>query len=438
MRSRTILLALFTAALAAGAAPDTGVFTLPECLDLGLRDSGAAETARYEQDIARSRVVQARADALPSLSLQGDYRRLDELESVDLGEGPVALGTLDNYSVSAEVRQILYGGGRVLAVLHAARLNEDYAVWARRNTESQLVRDICLGFYDILLAERNVAVHQETVEQFALFRDQVAEKQRRGASSEFELLRASVRLANARPALIEARNAQALAVTAFKRLLNLDVDEFQVAGELVCEPEQRSLAELQALALAHRALLHELEQVVQLRSANVTITKADGRPQLSASFKYSGQNSYGFVSFDDEWQWHWNAGLSLSWDAWDGGLVRGRVQQEKLELAKARIVLRDTERAVRLEVQQAYLDVKHAEQSLDAGRGTVELARKALSIAKTRHEAGLATHLEFTDAAVELSRARLAVALALRNHMAAAARLQYACGLNLDLQKKDD
>ena len=439
MKIRTIVIMLLSApAFCAVAGPDSGVYTLEECLRIGLQRSGVAEIARHDRAIARSRVVQARADALPSISLQGDYTRLDELQDVDLGDGSVELGTLDNYSLTAEIRQVLYGGGRVFAVLRAARVNEDYAEWSRRHAESKLVRDICLAFYDILLAERTVAVRKATVEQLSLLHEQVAQKQRKGAASEFELLSARVRMANERPALIEAKNARALAITAFKRLVNLEAGAFRAEGELICEREESSLAELVELALENRPLLKVLANLVELRGASVTITKADGRPELSTTFNYSGQNSYGFVSFEDEWQWHWNAGLALSWTLWDGGLVRGRVREGELELAKARVELREMERTVKLEVQQAYLEMQHAAESLDAGRGTVELAKKALAIAEVRHGAGLATHLEFTDAAVELSRARLAVAIAQQRHMAAVARLRYACGVNLNLPREND
>jgi len=429
---------LFGAVLACRADTPAGPCTLQDCIRIGLDHSGVAEIARRNQAIARTLVHQARADALPSISLIGTYTRLDELESVDLGDGPVKLGTLDNYNVRAEVRQALYSGGRVVGALHAARLNEHYADVTRQRTEAGLVRDICTGFYDILLAKEAVGVRAATVEQLERFRDQVARKHDKGAVSEFELLSARVRLANERPLLIKARNDRDLAVAAFRRLLSVDDEAFRIEGELAPVPEGRSLEELSALALQRRPALRVLQTVVQLREVDRDVTRADGRPDLSVSFNYNGQNSYGFVSFDDDWQWHWNAGLTLSWNVWDGGLTRGKVEEKELELQKSRIQLAETERDVKLEVRQAYLDMKHAEESLAASRGTVELAAKALDIARVRHEAGVATRLEFTDATVELGRARLAVAVARHNQMAAVARLHYACGLNLGPREEND
>ncbi|MBN1557128.1 MAG: TolC family protein, partial [Lentisphaerae bacterium] len=107
-------------------------YTLEACIRLGLQNSAAALNAAREERIADARVVQARSEALPAVSLQGSYTRADELEEVDFGDGmPVAVGSLDTYRASAVLSQLLYSGGRVRAALRAAKLSEQYAAWRR-------------------------------------------------------------------------------------------------------------------------------------------------------------------------------------------------------------------------------------------------------------------------------------------------------------------
>jgi len=120
--------------------------------------------------------------------------------------------------------------------------------------------------------------------------------------------------------------------------------------------------------------------------------------------------------------------LRLSWNVWDGGLTRNRTREKRIEWEKSRTDLADLGRAVRLEVRQAYLDMQHAEQAVQAGLDTVKLAGEALAIASSRYEAGLANRLEYTESHLAHNRAKLSWYRALRDHLVAVNRLDCACG----------
>ena len=95
--------------------------------------------------------------------------------------------------------------------------------------------------------------------------------------------------------------------------------------------------------------------------------------------------------------------------------------------------------AIALEIKQAHLEMQRARETIEAGLGNVEMAKKALSISRSRLDSGLATYLEFTDANQALREAQFSLSLALRDYMAAAARLRYAAGTgeSLDHQAGD-
>lgn len=410
-------------------AEEPALYTIEDCVRIGLERSGAAANARRDEEIASAKVIQARAAALPNLSLNGDYTRLDELQEVDVGEETFEAGTLDNYSASAEVRQLLYSGGKVAAALRAARLSRGYAEVARLDSESGLARDIRLGFHAVLLARAGTEVLEESVAQLESVLSQVEDKFRRGAASELDVLSARVRLGNERPLLIGARNAQALALADLRRALALENEAFDVDGELEHRPVRAGLEELQAVAVTNRPSIRALYAIVALREQDMAAARSGRLPELSARFTYFGANSYEFVSFgDDEWQWHWNAGLGVSWNLWDGGLTRGTVREKILEWEKSRTDLDELLKTVLLEVQRAHLDMQHARESVESGQGNIALAEKALAIAETRYDAGLATRLELTESALGVSRAKLVLLRALHDHMNAVARLHSACG----------
>ncbi len=428
---RVFLMILLVATVATGepGGQEPVALTLEACVRYGLAHSTATRLARLDEDIARTQVGQAGSLALPQVKLDAMYRRLDEVQEINLGDGAVPLGNLDNYEVTAGVSQLLYGGGQVGAALRAARLAREHADAARRTTEAGLVRDITVQFYGLLLADERVAVQAASVEQLRAYARQTEDRQRHGAVSEFDLLTAQVRLANEQPKLIEARNQRELARAAFATLLN-HPGPVAVTGQLEQATQDLALDDMAQLALEQRQELRGSSIRVGLGREDITSARSEGLPSLRAFFNYHGANAYQFVSFEDDWEWHWNAGLTLSWNIWDGNLTRQAVRQKRFAFEQREAEYEAARQAVLLEVRQAYLALVHARELLAASGDSVALAERALEIARTRYETGLSTYIEFTDANLALSTARLARAQALHDHAVALAQVAFACGMD--------
>lgn len=414
-------------------------FTLDECIRIGMKRSATALNARRDQDIAGATVTRTRSEIFPQVSANGGYTRLDEIQSMNIGGQSVEMGTLNNYSVDFKATQLLYSGGRLGAAIEASKLAGVYAEWALADVEAGLIRDIRTGFYDILLAKSMVTVKEESIQQIQSLVDQTEQKFKNGRVSEFDLLSARVRLANEKPELIRARNLLQLATESFKRLINVEDEKFDVQGTLEFYAATNSIDSLCLSALLNRPALREMETGVALREQDLQAARAPYYPTINSYFLYSGANSYGFISVNDNWQWRWTAGVTASWSLWDSGLTRSSVHIKQIEVDKAKTTLADTRKAIVLEIKQAYLDMQRAGETIEAGRGNVDMAGKALSISKSRLDSGLATYLEFSDANQALREAQFSLSLALRDYMAAAARLRYAAGIgeSLDHQAGD-
>ena len=432
MRRRSRLAARAVAAgcavAAARGADAPAAYTLAECLRLGLERATPVAQARRDVEIAGNRVEQVRADVLPDLQARGDYTRLDEVATFDTGAGAAPLGRLDNYAASVEVSQLLFAGGSVRSALSAAHLYRGRSELALARSRAALVRDIRTGFYDILFARERAAVAADSLRQLEEVARQADEKFRAETVSEFEQLSAGVRAANERPLVLQAERDLQLAKTAFRGLVHLDSPVFDCDGKLDFEPLEVSVPELAARALARRPEVLGQEMTVGLYEVDVRAERGRLLPEFRARAAYLGQNPEMFSARED-WAWRWEAGVSATWSLFDGGRTWRRVQQKRTELAMARADLEQLRRDVVLEVEEAALNVRFAAAAVAAAGENAGLAERSLAIARARYDAGLSTYLEFTDANLALRTARLAYWRAVRDHLAAAARLRYAAAL---------
>jgi len=410
------------------AEPVKQTYGLDACVCRALEQSGQAINARVDQAIARTQRAQARSLALPHLSASASYTRLDEVQSVTFGESTMQLGELDNYEVKGEISQLLYAGGQVGAALRAAELAEKYAECARLDIEIALARDVRVAFSRLLLARETVSVHKESVSQLVAFVATTERKHKQDTVSRFDVLSARVRLANEQPLLIEARNNLDIAVEDLCRLLDLESGQVVFEGELLPISVSASLEALLGIAMTNNPSLRCMEYRVALGREDTVSARSDALPDLTARAEYNGANSSRFVSYGDDWQWHWNAGVVLSWNIWDGDLTRQTIRRKGLEYNKLLTNYDEMGKTIALRVRQAYLEMNRAQESIEASEGNVALAEKALDIARTRYDAGAATHLEFTDTNLALTVARLEWLRSLHGLAVAVADLEYACG----------
>ena len=429
------LLAAIIMVREAGAASDVPVYTLEECVEMGLREAAAARNAERDARIAVTRIGQVRAQLLPDLKAKGGYTRLDEVPEYESDGEMEPTGREDNYAAGVEVSQLMYSGGSVGAALKAAKLYREIAQTRIRQTENELVRDIQVGFNDILLADEQVKVQEASLAQLEDLLKQAETRRRQETASEFDVLTARVKVANERPVLILARKRADLARAAFRSLIHLEPENFMLSGELAYVPEERSLEDWQEQGLEQRPELVELRHFLGMRQADIRAEQGGYLPQIRAFANYEGTNPES-GSARDEWEWGWTAGVTAEWDLFDGALRRNRIAEKRLELEKEQETLADTERQVLLEIQTHYLDLKQAEETVAASAETVALAEKSLEIARTRYENGLATYLDYTDANLALNVARVTRLLALHEHMNALARLRQASGEGREQEAK--
>lgn len=413
-------------------------YTLSDCLKKGRERAARTANARRLEVSAGASVREARAEALPHLDLKGGYTRIDEVSTFAIGEGPIQIGSEDNYVVSAGLSQVLYKGGQVQAALRAAKVYQDYARQGLRAAEAALDRDICLAFHGMQLAEAETAVENESVLQLRRMVARAESQLSQQTIPEFELLSARVRLANALPRQIAASNRLEICRENLRTLAYLDDGDYALEGKLVMRQEAKGLDQYLEAALQGRPELAQLDSQVRLRREDCRVAEAAYKPTIRAFGNYQGGNSSTYAPMQTEWDWHWTAGATVEWAFADGGRRSAVWLQKKLAFQSSEADLEEMRRMVALEVRQAFLGLKHAEEAIRVAQETEALAERGLAIAAVRHAQGVATYLEFTETNLALSTARLQMLQALYAHSAARVKVRFAAGLPVEEEMDDE
>jgi len=394
---------LATLSPVAGAPPMPNRLDVATALTLALEHNHAIRGARERLREQEGIITEVKALALPNAGVVGGYGRNASALISDRG----GLGSTQNWSVALQVRQTLYAGGGVQAALDAQRAVREAALLDLQATLDRELLEVRTRFYDAVLAREQVALQQDNV---ALAEEQLSTTRHRheaGAVSNFDVLRAEVELANARPALIRARNQERNALETLRQALGLAAPGGQVelTGELVYTPAAHDLAASLAAARERRPELRQLASLVEAREAGVRNARAGGRPEVAVVGGYEWRKNNFSERVADSLD-GWSLGVQSSWAIFDGRATAGRVQQARSQLAQVRLQAEELEFAIEVEVRRALSALQEAAELAEAAGLTVTQAEEAMRLADARYAAGSATQLDLLQVRVALTQAR--------------------------------
>jgi outer membrane protein len=417
----------------------TRPLSLAQALNIVLQQNGTILKARDDLEATYGIIVQTRAVAVPRVRLAGQYQAVAEnsIDSPNLGS--VQFGTDQSWGVEVRVVQSIYEGGRMMSALRAAKLTREQALLQYWTVVADTLLASRVAYYDVLLAAQEIVVNEASVN---LLGKELEDQQRRydaGTVPRFNVLRAEVAVANARPGLIRARNAYRIAKNNLANLLGYNLPRqiwedlpLRLTDKLDAEPYAVDLPAAIAQALEKRTELGALRKAELLQQENIVNAQAGYKPSLEVFAGYGAKSSQ--FSNDLTFERHgWLAGAQLNWDIFDGLLTRGKVIQAKALHEKSKTELDDTSRRIELEVRTAYSTFVEAREVLESQQKVQEEAEEALRLARARAEAGSATQLDVLDAETSLTQSRTTQVQALHDYAIARARLERATGKDMIL-----
>ncbi len=417
----------------------TQPLSLSDALNIALEHNPSIQKARKDLEANEGVVLQTRAIALPRLQIGGDYaaRQPSAVEQPPLPIPGFTFGNDQSWQSGVRLVQSIYEGGRMVASVRAAKLMRQAAMLNYQTSLANAVLDVELAYYAVLLAAEQITVQEASVK---LLEQELLDTRRRleaGTVPRYNVLRAEVELANARPKLIRARNLFRISKNNLANQLGLDVPQHApediplvLSDKLTPEPLEIDLPTALNEALVRRPELGALRKSGAVLKENLVSARAGYKPSLQAFGGYEAKNSI-FSTDLDRVLHGWMAGVQLSWDLFDGGSTRGRVIEANANLGRNAVEQENTRRQIELEVRTAVSVFIEAKEVLESQKKVLEAADETLRLATARSDAGTGTQLDVLGAQTALTDARTTQALALHEYAAARARLRRAVGANL-------
>lgn len=389
---------------------DKTVLTLEKAISIAKENNRDILLAKEGSNRADQQIREAKSGAYPQLSFVSQYRRTLQkpVLFVEFGgeKQKFELGFDNTFMSTFTANQLLYSGGKMSTAVKIASKVRQSMEANRKQVAKNVILDVKTQFYGVLLSREVLKINQRGLELAEAHLKNITAMFNNGVASEFDLLRAEVQVANARPKVISSGNSLELQMNLIKNVIGIPLDtEIDIQGELIPDFIDETVIEATGkTALENRDDYRNLSLIRDAYLMNVKIERGNKFPILSANYTYTFQGESNNFAFDSNYSSQ-AASLNFSLPLFDGFRTSSRVQQARITVKETDYQLIKLKEGIEIQITQSKNAMDNARKRMESTDKTVEQAERAYNISRTRFESGQGTQLEIFDAqmALELS-----------------------------------
>jgi len=397
------------ALLLAQAAP-ARVLTLAEAQHAAQENQPQLRAARGSTQASEGRVEQSRSGLLPQLAATAGYQRatVNYLfrpgSIIRPGPNESSWSSVNYFDSSLTVSQLLWDFGQTSDRWRSTKASALATADQERATGYQVVLQVRTAFFNAVAFKELLSVARETLANQRNHLLQIDGFVKAGTRPPIDLSQAQADFANAEVQVINADNAYQRSKVLLNQTMGVEGPiDYDVANDRL-PPQVDEDAPFEPLLKSALAARPEVAFATeQVKAQQLLIQSARGAylPTIAATAGVTqgtatGTNYIGWNAF---------AGVTLTWNLFQGGLTTGMVHEAEGNLGFAVAQLEAQRQQVRVDVDQALLAIRAAKAALSSSKNALVAARQRLSLAEGRYQNGSGSVIELGDAQIAAANA---------------------------------
>ncbi len=259
------------------------------------------------------------------------------------------------------------------------------------NTISQVV----LRYYEVVKQQQLIKANKETLKIYEE-REKIAQKKLEiGSGSKLDLLQARVDLNAQRSALLRQNIALENAMVFLNQLLTLEATNTFTVEDSISVNTQLELLNIKQNSIANNSEMQIAKRNMAIAGYTLKEVKSYTLPQVGINVNYNltrAQNEVGLILLNQNLGL--NAGLSASWNLFNGYKTRTQIQIAKLGMATSEIAYKGVLSKVDISLQNAWKSYQNTSEILKLEEENISIAKENVTVALERFRLGTSNTIE--------------------------------------------
>lgn len=407
--------------------------TLDDAKSEGMKDSPELTRAKSAYEEASWRKVETYSGFLPTVTASGNYlaQKKYVFTNVKIGNSPDAVaipGIVPTSSLSILAQIPIFDGFASTNRLRGAQAYEKAMMnendWVRFQTE----RNISINFYRALAAKMIESVYAENLRTLEDHLREARLFKKAGTSTNFDVLRAEVKVSEARSELMDATDNVAIAKGNLTEVIGHQTEEREISGELpVLHPSLANAKDFDGTKL--RKDLIALQEKVDSLDYQESAASRYFVPRVSLFGQYQFYNNLS-DRFDDpsDYRNAYQFGINMTWNIFDGMSSIAKSKQSIEQHVQAESVLRREKLRGTSQTNIWKRKFLHNCSLYEARLDDVKKSKESVRLSRQGQKVGAQTNTDVLDAVSELQHAQAGVVNAQLGAIEALIQLELATG----------
>lgn len=394
-----------------------GSLSMEEAINLALENNYDIKISENNKEILDNNAVKANANYLPSISFSGSYNYQNQSVYSEFASDQVApidragAGT-QSINAGLNLNYTIYSGGSRKYTFERLKNESLLGELQQRQSMEATIASVLLQYLNLINFYKSYLINQESV---LLSNDRyirVKESYNYGNISKLEMLNAQVDLSNDSSNLVQSRLDFIKGKSELNQIMGIDpgtdysIDTtIQIDMNLDMEAFINKALDKNSLYLAQKVS-------TQSNMQDLKINNAQKLPNLSLSGGYSFSRQdieAGFITQTENLGW--NAGLTLSYNIFNGNRVNRNEQNAKILIENQEINTARIENQVKKDIYNAYEDYEAGKSLIGLRKSNLELAEANYERSVEAFSGGQITGIELREAQLNLLNAKYSLSL---------------------------
>lgn len=431
--ARTILLLLIIFVFRSGIVTGQDKLVIAserDAISFAMKTNPDLSKARLDELKAASKVSEVYSENLvPTTNLNMIFTRSFKKQVLNIFGETFEIGSDNSILTQIEITEpIPVLGTPVFSGIRIAEYYQNIQAENVKRVEADIKNNVKRAYFAVLLAqsvnELNVVTQKNAEENLKV----VEGRYRNGVATEFDLLRARVKLENILPNVSRSERNVEISRKALAKTMGIDVSEnIEVIGQLGFDSTEvmENTSSIVRKITDGNVLVRQLALNKKINEELVKVDDANYLPKIflfgnwtNSSNENDGTAINGYRFFNTL-----NAGVGLTWNL---NLFRNSFKKEQsvIEVKKSEEDIRDIKQTLKLTSESAIIALDDAKQRIVSQKSTVDLAQKGVDLANKSYIAGVLTQIDVLDAELSLYQSRLGYLQAIYDYQVAKAEIE--------------
>jgi outer membrane protein len=414
--NKSFLIAFVCATLSVGAQE---VLPVREAARMALANNYDVLMARFVSEIAENNADIRNSGMLPTLTTTagGNVNFLAGENQLIIGDQVFDARTSFDYNAALGMQYVLLdNNGRKYNYQSLKEQHNLSELQARQIIENTLL-NLCGAYFDIALLTENIEALKATLSASKLRLKRAEAAMEAGVGIRIEVLNAKVDMSSDSVAVLDAVRELENAKRTFNLILGRDLNAVFIVDTTIAFGLSDAEEALLSKAMARNVLIEQAGSSLRNSEFAIKAGQSGWFPALAANASYTFRGSRDpngpFVT--GSYAYGPRAGLTLSWNLFDGGRTSVRVQNAKIEAESRKLEESRVSETVKRDLLNAHDSYRNALFVLEVRKDMVEAARQSLERSTEQLAVGRITSIEFRQAQINLLQARAGLSQAKYN-----------------------